>query len=195
MEHIEALRALRYVCELVGNKNATDALDAALEALRPANDAALMRADHHQALLQALDEAMVKAKWTAGDGWSVTLPVVTTRRTNEAPPHRSVPAGTGIGTHALATEISQAVAQDERGAGSDIAAGYFGPAMTELMRKIASEYLQQPQISDDAVDRAARAMHKAYQQRYGEDDFPWSTYGHMFHNLARIALEAANGGS
>lgn len=52
----------------------------------------------------------------------------------------SVPGG-GIGTHALAAEISDAVRNDELNGGCDLAAGMFGPAMSALIRKIATTYI------------------------------------------------------
>jgi hypothetical protein len=51
------------------------------------------------------------------------------------------PTGLGIGEHALAGEIVEAVRKDEENGGCDLSAGIFGPAMSELIRKIVKEYL------------------------------------------------------
>lgn len=51
------------------------------------------------------------------------------------------PVGRGIGEHALAGEIAAAVASDEQNGGCDLSAGMFGPAMSALIRRIATEYL------------------------------------------------------
>ena len=54
------------------------------------------------------------------------------------------PIGLGIGVHALAAEISEAVRKDEANEGCDISAGLFGREFTALIRKITNVYLSRP---------------------------------------------------
>lgn len=51
----------------------------------------------------------------------------------------------GMGAHALANELAQAVAQDDADPdGHDMSAGLFGPNVSAWLRKISAEYLSQP---------------------------------------------------
>lgn len=56
-------------------------------------------------------------------------------------PAKPYPVGIGTGAQALASEVVKAYAADAHGEGHDIEAGLFGPNMTALLRKIATEYL------------------------------------------------------
>lgn len=63
----------------------------------------------------------------------------------------------GMGAHALANELAQAVAQDDADPdGHDMSAGLFGPNVSAWLRKVATEYLSQPATPEPVGEPVAQ---------------------------------------
>lgn len=63
----------------------------------------------------------------------------------------------GMGSHALANELAQAVAQDDADPdGHDMSAGLFGPNVSAWLRKVATEYLSQPATPEPVGEPVAQ---------------------------------------
>jgi len=75
-------------------------------------------------------------------------------------PAPGVPRGAvNLGAHSLASELAQAVAQDDDDPeGHDMSAGLFGPTVSAWLRKVAADFLSHPApgVPDDVVKDAER---------------------------------------
>lgn len=104
-------------------------------------------------------------------------------------PHQATPESSrgmiGMGAHALANELAQAVAQDDADPdGHDMSAGLFGPNVSAWLRKISADYLPQhatPEPVGEPDTVPLDALHAAERER----DY-WKT-------RARAMLDHADG--
>lgn len=157
-----ALRRLSFAAQTTGG---TDGPDAELQSAIGQAEQALSLGGIWQAMSAtaepvlfihpdtfAMDNAHVGA-WKPGHELTGYIPLYT----HPAP---GVPRGAvNLGAHSLASELAQAVAQDDDDPeGHDMSAGLFGPTVSAWLRKVAADFLSHPApgVPDDVVKDAER---------------------------------------
>lgn len=156
-----ALRRLSFAAQTTGG---TDGPDAELQSAIGQAEQALSLGGIWQAMSAtaepvlfihpdtfAMDNAHVGA-WKPGHELTGYIPLYT----HPAP---GVPRGAvNLGAHSLASELAQAVAQDDDDPeGHDMSAGLFGPTVSAWLRKVAADFLSHPSPGEPVT--AVKSIH------------------------------------